>query len=289
MKKPSIDKTNKSDVILNRKTSERFSGNKELLKELYGREININSLSNFEQEYECWECNKKIKYYDEPNERVFCEECRKKHVENYNNLLKEQSKIKSEIMLEKAMQIIENSKSYAHEYKDSYIRIKQLITDNCSLFRSSEEVVVALVLDNFHYDYEVNYKINKYVVDFYIPEEKLCLEVDGERHKYNTQYDKKRDMVIREDLGSEWEVVRIPTKYISFYPDKIPEAMLKLKNEMQKSRQNYGIISDNFSRREQDYYGSILELQRYRKEKEQYNTIKKYFEDKKNTKVPKSS
>lgn len=286
-----IDKTDKYEVEMYRYHAiDEFS--KRCYEETFGKTLRINSKKNYEENFECWGCGIKVKYYDEPNERVFCKECLLKHNKEVQTLLKEQQKIKSQIMLENAIKTIEESKSYAHEFKESYEEIKKMIEKKPTLFKSSDEVVVAMVLTNYGYEYIPNHKIENYIIDFYIEELKICLEVDGERHKNHLTYDKERDMKIRSVLGADWEVVRIPTKFIPVYPDKIIDAMIELKKEMQEQRKRYGILKDNFSEREEEYYQGILSLRKQdiekRKEKEDYNRIKKYFEEKK-TRVPKSS
>lgn len=276
-----IDKTDKSEMKYLRENYTTKT-DKRIFREIYGKDLKINSNNNFEEEYECWRCGKQIKYYDEPNERVFCHKCREDHIKEYNKILKQQQKIRAIIILEKAITILENSPAYAHEYKKSYEYIKEKLEEKTTLFKSAEEALVAMILHNFNYNFDANYKIKNYFVDFYIPELEVCLEIDGERHKSKTKYDKKRDIEIREELGSNWEVVRIPTNIIPTNPDKLVDAIIILKKEMQESRKKYGIIEDNFSKREQDYYQGILTPKRKQQyfDKLQYNKIKKYFEEK---------
>jgi very-short-patch-repair endonuclease/arsenate reductase-like glutaredoxin family protein len=60
------------------------------------------------------------------------------------------------------------------------------------------------VLINNNINYEFNYPINKrkdllvdepynYFLDFYFPEKKMVLEIDGKQHKYRVEHDKVRD------------------------------------------------------------------------------------------------
>lgn len=279
MKNLIVDKTNKSDVEYYRIKQKRFSKNKDNLYNHYGK-FSINSNPDFKEKYKCWVCNKEIIYYDEPNERVFCDDCRKKHQSEISKLQKQQTEIKSKLMLEKAMCVIEESKSYAHEFYDTYKLLLKDIESNPTKYRSSEEIVTAMVLYNYNYEFEVNKKICQYYVDFYIPECKICLEVDGERHKYKSVYDKNRDIDIRNNLGAEWEIVRIPTKYIVEYPDKIVDAMEEIKQAMINERKKNSIISDNFSIREQNYYSKILNPKK-EKQDDRYKQIKEFFEKKK--------
>lgn len=280
MKNLVIDKTSKQEVELYRKRLNGKSYKKERLFEIYG-EFRINSSPDFKEIYKCWECGLDITYYDEPNERIYCSKCRKEHQSEIVRLQREQTRIKNKLMLEKAMCIIEESKSYAHEYYETYKYLIKDIEENPTKYKSSEEIVVALVLYNYNYQFEANKKIDKYYVDFYIPECKVCLEVDGDRHKYNAEYDKNRDLVIRKILGSDWEIVRIPTKYIVQYPDKVVDAMYELKDKMKSERNKYGIIPDNFSNREKEYYSNILDNNKDTKEDENYKLIRDFFEKKK--------
>ena len=60
------------------------------------------------------------------------------------------------------------------------------------------------VLNNNNIEFEFNYPINKrkdlyvdepynYFLDFYFPEKKIALEIDGDQHKYRIEHDKIRD------------------------------------------------------------------------------------------------
>jgi len=60
------------------------------------------------------------------------------------------------------------------------------------------------VLDNNNIEFKFNYPINKrkdlyidepynYFLDFYFPEKKIALEIDGNQHKYRTEHDRLRD------------------------------------------------------------------------------------------------
>jgi len=60
------------------------------------------------------------------------------------------------------------------------------------------------VLKNNNLSYEFNYPINKrqilgvdepynYFIDFYFPDEKIALEIDGSQHRYRTDHDTLRD------------------------------------------------------------------------------------------------
>ncbi|MEK7187102.1 MAG: endonuclease domain-containing protein [Patescibacteria group bacterium] len=42
------------------------------------------------------------------------------------------------------------------------------------------------------------HSIGPYILDFYCPEYKLAIEIDGAQHKENREYDKERTMFLRE-------------------------------------------------------------------------------------------
>lgn len=210
-------------------------------------------------EYICWYCGKTIDRKYEPQERVFCEECKEKHLKDYKEKVAEYGKIKIEIMFETALRIMEKAGIYMYEYQNSANRIYNLAKASSETFLSSYEIIAAIVLDEFNYEYEVNKRILKYEVDFYIPELKVCLEIDGHLHDLKPEYDSNRDIDIRNHLGGEWEIIRIPTKYIDKNPSKLIEAIEQLKKEKVKlRRKNSGILPEWYSKRERSLYNKII-------------------------------
>lgn len=250
LKKEKLDKRNKAEKAI----LSRVYKNSDLPKEY----IPFESLENYEENFDCWGCGVEITYYDEPHERIFCDTCKNKHLKQYKKTVEQYASLKILIMHERAMRIIEKSKSYAHEFKEASKIILNLAKDKTEMFMSSEEMVSAIVLYEYNFDFEINYKVGKYIVDFYIPELKVCLEVDGERHKNSLYLDNKRDIEIRNILGKEWEIVRIPTKYIHEHPSLIPEAIEKISEEKKQLRKQYGCIPEWFSKREKAHYSEIL-------------------------------
>ena len=101
----------------------------------------------------------------------------------------------------------------------------------------------------------------KYRVDFYVPELKVCLEIDGHLHEHNAVYDSNRDIELRQFLGGDWEIIRVPTKYIDKNPSMIPEAIEKIKMAKAEFRKkNNGILPDHYSKRERELYKTCGEF-----------------------------
>lgn len=44
---------------------------------------------------------------------------------------------------------------------------------------TKQENIIAQILDEFGLRYEQQYPLSKYILDFYIPEIKMCIEADG--------------------------------------------------------------------------------------------------------------
>ena len=66
------------------------------------------------------------------------------------------------------------------------------------------------------------YSISKFVMDFYSPEIKLCIEVDGDSHIGREEYDAERQKFI------EWfniRVIRFSNDQVIQNPDKVVESI----------------------------------------------------------------
>lgn len=212
-------------------------------------------MNEVENEYVCWRCGKTIRIPYEPNERVFCVSCKNEHRKEHKELIQKYSKLKIQVMYENALRIMEKSNAYMYEYKDSAEKILQYALENDYTFESSYEMITAIVLSEYNYEFEINKTIKQYRVDFYIPELKVCLEVDGNTHEYKAIYDNRRDIELRQFLGNEWEIIRIPTKYIDKNPSMIPQAIEEIKKaKIEYRRKNIGILPDYYSIREKEHY-----------------------------------
>lgn len=215
----------------------------------------------------CWNCEKTIEVQYKQKDRCFCEECLEKHRKEHKELIEKYTKLKDEVMYENALRLIEKSNTDINKYIDSAKSIKKAMDRQVGTFRSADEIVAAIFLNANELLFEPNKRIGKYITDFFIPELKVCLEVDGSTHKYTTKKDCERDITIRNILGKEWEVVRVKTKYIEKNPEDIVASIISEKMTLQNLRlQNAGIIPESYAKRYRDYYESIGEY-----------TTKKYY------------
>ena len=158
-------------------------------------------------------------------------------------------------MFERAMRLMEKAGCQMTKYKRYARAVEAHSRENPEQYRSADEMITAVILLEAGFDFEMNKTVGKYVVDVFIPSIYVCLEVDGDRHKYSKREDGQRDLEIRHTLGSKWEIIRIPTKYIEKEPWKIAEA-IKAVYELKKQTRdrNGGMLPESYSKAVKAYY-----------------------------------
>lgn len=185
-----------------------------------------------------------------PHARHFCQECYTKRNKELEKMRDEYVLLKKRLMLERAVRTLERQSVDIYEYKDVIDDMAEYITEHPDKFDSSHEMIAAIVLVDNAVSAKMQYKIGSYRADFYIPEYKIVLEIDGDMHKNNLYRDNQRDIKVREILGSDWETVRISTKYLEQNAKALVDAMLAVKAEKQKiRRQHNGFLPDWYSAR----------------------------------------
>lgn len=101
--------------------------------------------------------------------------------------------------------------SYAEEKE----KIVAKMIDDGFRFNSADEVCLAMQFEKQNVRYFPNYKIGKHKVDFFLPDIKIIVEVDGEM--YHTDDDKEflRERSIMANVGESYEIVRVSAEYIT--------------------------------------------------------------------------
>lgn len=100
----------------------------------------------------------------------------------------------------------------------SYQKAIDLIYKNLhrkSWFQSTEEIMVAIELLRHNIKTIHQQKIDRYKIDFVLPDLKIILEVDGEIYHNDITKQGIRDGTIILRLGLDWKVLRVPTKKIN--------------------------------------------------------------------------
>lgn len=211
----------------------------------------------------CWKCGGKI----DPNEYKdgmywgrFCYKCFCEHDAEHKEAVNEYLRLRNRIMFDRAMRFMERSPIQSMtRFKKYAIAVQRHSADNPELYKSAHEMVAAVILLEAGIDFEVNFKVGNYIVDFYIPDWCLIVEIDGERHNNSQLRDSNRDTKLRQMLGNEWEVIRIPTKYVEQDPEKIPDAIKALAKQKRDIRKkNGGFLPQNYSKRETAKYKKAM-------------------------------
>lgn len=101
------------------------------------------------------------------------------------------------------------------KYNEEKENIVTKMIDDGFRFNSADEVCLAMQLEKQNIKYFLNYKIGKHKVDFFLPEAKFIVEVDGEM--YHTDEDKGflRERAIMACVEPSFEIIRIPTHCIT--------------------------------------------------------------------------
>lgn len=185
------------------------------------------------------------------NQRHYCKECLAKEREEIKKKKAQYVRLKKALMLERAITLIEKSGADIYEYEDEIRAVGEYINEKPDKFDTAHEIVVAVMLLWNRVDAKVQQPIGSYRVDFLLPSEKMVLEVDGEVHKASLYTDNQRDIALREELGNEWEVVRIGNEYVESNPELVLEAAREVKRYKQEIRKkNFGLLPEWYSKRE---------------------------------------
>lgn len=79
-------------------------------------------------------------------------------------------------------------------------------------FDSVPEVIACVELLYIGARVIAHQKVGAYTVDFYLPDEKVIVEIDGKLYHANLDKEFRRDLVLKNMLGSEWEIKHIPAE-----------------------------------------------------------------------------
>lgn len=211
--------------------------------------------------FPCWECGVPVAIVmSTPKARLFCPDCKTEYEENKNETLKQYILLKTKVAFERALRILEKQRANLYEYKDESELVLELALNDPEKFNSSHEMIVAMELLRNRVKAKTQQKILNHRVDFILTELKVVLEVDGYMHDFSKVKDSKRDVKVLGELGSGWEVVRIPTKYVEENVKQLVpaiKAIYKYKQDIRK--QNNGVIPEWFSKRESQHYKKLLD------------------------------
>ena len=160
--------------------------------------------------------------------RSYCKSCYAKEINRVAVAKQELARLKKQIMFENAMQLLEKQKYNFYENKEAICVVKDKLLKKTDNFDSSYEVVAAIILVSNRIYSKMQVKVGKYQVDFLLPDYKIVLEIDGDRHKTKKNRDNERDEKIKQILGIGWEVVRIPTELLDMKAENLVKGIESL-------------------------------------------------------------
>ncbi len=208
---------------------------------------------------ECWECGEEV-LVNSKSKRPYCKECEERLKIERERDTEIYSRLRAKFMLERAFKILEKQEKFIQiqDYKEAGEVIQEYIEINYSKFGSAHEMVAAMELLRNKIHIKIQPTIANRRADFMLKEEKIILEIDGYLHEHSKEDDFKFDIEVRKELGAEWEIIRIPTKYIEHNVTMLYEAVMELKAYEQKLRkQNNGLLPDYYSKREKEVWGKL--------------------------------
>ena len=196
----------------------------------------------------CWVCGKEGAnctrditaeyklYYEIPirktvkaeHQRCYCKKCYEDTMKRLAIEDEQYVTLKRKRMFENALDKLERQQLDFVKYEEAIKTIEEYNLENDGKFDSSQEIMAAIILIQNRYHIKPQAKVGSYQVDFMFPEDNLILEIDGDRHNFKKSYDKRRDATIKEILGSEWQILRIPTDMIDQKAEKLPLAIEQL-------------------------------------------------------------
>lgn len=150
--------------------------------------------------------------YSEDSQRCYCTDCFQKVKEQLKEDQREYIRLKKKLMFERAVRTLERQNIDIYDYQEAIQAVGEFAEEKPDKFDSSYEMVAAIILINHGFKCELQKRIGKYQVDFYIPSIKVVLEIDGDRHKHQRESDSWRDIEIKNKLGAGWNMVRIGTE-----------------------------------------------------------------------------
>ena len=209
---------------------------------------------------ECWLCGKDatisrgvgynhetdilyLKQKPNPNKRCYCQECFEKHKQDIEEKKSQMVRLKKEIMFENAMEILEHQEYSFYKNKDAIEAVHEKLLECPDKFDSSYEIIVAIIFVSHRIYCKMQYKVDRYQVDFLLPDYHIIVEVDGDRHKYNRYKDSERDDNIKYMLGKDWEIIRIPTELLKENADKLLFAIDKVLEARQNKHINWRTVN----------------------------------------------
>lgn len=229
----------------------------------------------------CWRCGC---YFRGRNRRFreYCDNCFELFQQEDKQLMNEYLEKKIRIMWRRAVNNLEKQNLRMDDYYYEAQLVLELALSDYGKFRSSPEMMAAMELLKNRIKTKAEYKILKYRVDFFLPDLKVVLEIDGRLHDFKVKKDSNRDVAILTELNKEetgWEIIRIPTKYIEQNVKQLVPAIKGLYKERQRlRRKNGGFLPAYYSKHDTAQQLKVIKDLKDEKSNQDVDILEKRFE-----------
>lgn len=119
--------------------------------------------------------------------------------------------------------------------------VRKRIASNIDKFFSLQEVMVAIQLEHQKITYETQKEIKGRKVDFFLPDKKIILEIDGGLYHTDENKEFLRDRKIMQGVGGDYEIVHIEAESVPRYTWNLKEALEFIIDQ----RKEYGVFRDS--------------------------------------------
>lgn len=147
---------------------------------------------------------------EDRNKEYTCNDCERKV-----DILKQLKRVDS------AKEKVEKEAKKKSKTNFSYQEERDLIIDkilkNEFSFNSTTEMCFAMQLERQKIKYYPNYKVGNHKVDFFLPDIRKIIEIDGELYHTDENKDFLREREIMSCVGETYEIVRIPASFVPKY------------------------------------------------------------------------
>ena len=187
---------------------------------------------------------------DEENKSQYaCNDCL-----NKVNILKQLTK--ADNAREKISKATQKYLRRKYDYQEERDNLALKMLKDGFVFKSTDEMCFAMQLEKEKIRYFSNYKIGNYSVDFFLPDMKKIVEIDGELYHTDENKDFIRERSIMSMVGEKYEIVRIPASYV-------PNFIIKNLKEIIEFIVDKRNFDNRFrdTRWDKDYLGQYLSLQ----------------------------
>ena len=171
--------------------------------------------------------------------RCYCDECFDEVSERLKLENAEYVLLKKKQMFNTALEKLETQQIDMYKLRPAIDKVEQYIINNPDKFDSSYEILAAIALINSGIQFQMQKRILNYQVDIYIPSHKIIVEIDGERHQHSKKYDSERDQAILDEIGYEWQIIRIDTDHLDKNAMKLVTAVEQIINLRRTGKVNW--------------------------------------------------